>query len=79
MPKFDFPGRAEPVEVVLHYDFREYRFPLPFETEDPIALRLLRAHPGLVEVVSLGPEPVPEPEPEPKPFKKHKPHEGGER
>jgi hypothetical protein len=33
----------------------------------------------LVEVVSLGPEPVPEPEPEPKPFKKHKPHEGGER
>ena len=73
MPRFDIPGRTEPTTVNLSWNGKPYSLPLPCDTEDPVAIRLLSRHPGVQEVPTPGPpepvpEVVPEPEPEPEPF-----------
>lgn len=73
MPRYDIPGRTQPISVNLTWDGRAMSFPLPCETDDPIAVRLLSRHPGLQELPTPGPpEPKPESdpddEPEPEPF-----------
>jgi hypothetical protein len=49
MPKYDIPGRDGPLTIVRHHEYCEYRFELPTETDDPIAVELLRRA-GAVEV-----------------------------
>ncbi len=80
MPRFDAPGRKGPQTLICYRDGREYRFPLPYQTEDPREIRILTEEriPG-VPVPAPKPAPIvaepapPEPEPE-----KPKPRKGGD-
>lgn len=51
MPRFDLKDRdpAVPVKTVLHPNGVERVFVLPYDTDDPEDLKLLRKHPLLVE------------------------------
>ena len=71
MPRFDLANREGPAKTVLHPDGRERVFVLPYDTEDPEDIALLRTHPLLVETsVPVPVVPIPEPEPiAPKPTK----------
>lgn len=57
MPRFDLPGRTEPAHTTLHPGGRERVFVLPYDTEDPLDIKLLRKHPLLVES-EIPPDPV---------------------
>ncbi|MFH0914834.1 MAG: hypothetical protein V1912_00095 [bacterium] len=71
--RFDIPEMPHPVTVTVCRDFREHDFALPYETEDPEDIRLLRSYPG-VSAVPTVPLPTPLPETEPQttyePFKR---------
>ncbi len=74
MPRFDLKDRTgpDPVKTILHPGGRERVFDLPYDTDDPADIALLRKHPLLVERETPVPEPEPEPPPElalPKPPK----------
>ena len=78
MPRFDIPGREGPVSLLIHRDYREYRFTFPYRTEDQREIQILTEH-GCVVL----PEPVPrvavkEPEPIPAPDEKPKTRKGGD-
>ncbi len=51
MPRFDLKDRdpAVPAKTILHPGGRERVFDLPYDTEDPGDIELLRKHPLLVE------------------------------
>lgn len=67
MPRFDLKDRdpAVPAKTTIHPGGRERVFDLPYDTEDPGDIELLRKHPLLAESETPAPEPAPEPEPEP--------------
>lgn len=76
MPRFDIPGRDGPATVMAHdRNGRERRFPLPYRTEDPLDIRLLR---DAGAVALPEPPPRPEPAPTPEPPREAKPTKGGE-
>lgn len=57
MPRFDIPGRTEPAHTTLHPGGRERVFVLPYDTENPGDIKLLRKHP-LLEESEVPPAPV---------------------
>ncbi len=61
MRRFDLRDRnpTVPAQTTLHPDGRERVFELPYDTDDPEDLKLLRKHPLLVE--SEVPVPIPKP------------------
>jgi hypothetical protein len=73
MPRFDLKDRLPgvPAKSILHPGGRERIFDLPYDTEDPEDLKLLRRHPLLVESETPAPVLPPDPPalPEAKPTK----------
>ena len=71
MPRFDIQGREGSLVLALWEDGREYRFDTwPYETTNPVEVKLLRSYLQAVELhelVLVIPEPEPEP-PAPKPL-----------
>lgn len=57
MPRFDIPGRTEPAHTTLYPGGRERVFVLPYDTEEPEDIKLLRKHPLLRES-EVAPEPM---------------------
>lgn len=60
MPRFDLKDRLPgvPAKTILHPGGRERVFELPYDTEDPEDLKLLRRHPLLVESETPAPGPA---------------------
>lgn len=63
MPRFDLPDRKGPAKVVLYPNSRERIFVLPYDTEDPVDVALLRRYPLLAESASPAPKESPIPKP----------------
>lgn len=62
MPRFDLKDRTGPgpVRTTLHPGGRERVFDLPYDTEDPGDIALLRKHPLLAEIEAPEPDVVAE-------------------
>jgi len=73
MPRFDIPGRSGPQTLICYRDGREYRFPMPYSTEDAREIRILTE-----ERIPEVPAPAPVPKPAPAPPVEAKPTKGGE-
>jgi len=58
MPRFDIEGRQGRLTLLMCEDGREYRFDSwPFETDNPVEVKLLRSYHATVEL----PQPKPKP------------------
>lgn len=69
MPRFDMPDRPG-TTVTLFPSGRRRDFPLPYDTEDPAEVKVLRRYPGLKETrkaSSKASPPAPKPPEEVKP------------
>ncbi len=64
MATFDILDYPHPLKVTVCRDNRPHDFPLPYTTEDPAEMEMLRSHPGVIEDGKAVPRKPKDPEPE---------------